>query len=64
MSVKSFIMHNEKGPEIDFNKIQDIIYWCKKWEISPYQLIQAYQSLHSNDVKQIEKYLRGRGFAL
>jgi hypothetical protein len=56
--------NDEKGPEIDFKKIQDIIYWSKKWEISPHQLIHAYQFLQSSNVKKIEKYLREKGFAI
>ena len=64
MSVSTFRTHDERGPEIDFKKIQDVIFWSKKWEVSPNQLIEAYQTLHSNDVKTIEKYLREKGFAL
>jgi hypothetical protein len=64
MSVKSVMTHDENGPEINFKKIQDIIYWSKKWEISPHQLIDAYQALQNNNVKAIEAYLRGKGFAV
>ena len=44
MSAKPIVKHDEKSPEIDFKKIQDIIYWSKKWEISPHQLIEASQT--------------------
>ena len=64
MSINSFMTHDERSPEIDFKKIQDIIFWSKKWEVSPNQLVEAYQTLNSNNVKQIEKYLREKGFAL
>ncbi len=64
MSVRSLVTNEEKDPGIDFKKIQDIIYWSKKWEISPNQLIDAYQELKSNNVKEIEAYLRGKGFAI
>jgi len=55
---------DDRNPEIDFGKIQDIIFWSKKWEVSPNQLLAAYQELHTNSVKKIEKYLREKGFAL
>ena len=64
MSVKPQMTNDEKSPEIDFQKIQDVIYWSKKWEISPHQLIEAAQFLKTNDVKTIESYLREKGFAI
>ena len=51
-------------PEIDFKKIQDIVYWSKKWEVSPNQLIKAYTATQSREVKKIEEYLREEGFAV
>ena len=51
-------------PKIDFKKIQDIIYWAKKWEVSPHQLIEASNATQSSDVKVIEEYLRNKGFAI
>lgn len=50
--------------EIDFQKIQDIIYWTKKWEISAYQLMEAFYTIKTNKVSKIEEYLRLKGFAL
>jgi len=50
--------------EIDFKRIQDVVYWSKKWEVSPHQLIEAYNAVQSNRVKKIEEYLRGKGFAI
>ncbi|MEO5997683.1 MAG: hypothetical protein ABIN89_13165 [Chitinophagaceae bacterium] len=64
MSISSFMTLDERGLEIDFKKIQDIIFWSKKWEISPNRLVEASQTLNSNNVKSIENYLREKGFAL
>ena len=64
MSAKPELPNEEKSPEIDFEKIQDITYWSKKWEISPHQLIEAAQFLKTNNVKTIEAYLREKGFAI
>lgn len=64
MSVKPIVKHEEKSPKIDFEKIQDIVYWAKKWEISPHQLIDASQILQTSNVREIEIYLRGKGFAI
>ena len=54
----------EMSTEIDFKKIQEIIYWSKKWEVSPNQLIKAYTAVESREVKKIEEYLREKGFAV
>lgn len=50
--------------EIDFEKIQDVIYWSKKWEVTPYQLIQAFFVIKTSKVRKIEDYLREKGFAV
>lgn len=50
--------------EIDFKRIQDVIYWAKKWEVSPHQLMVAAYAINSSNVKKIEEYLREKGFAL
>jgi hypothetical protein len=50
--------------EIDFKNIQDVIYWAKKWEVSPHQLMEAFKATNSNSVKKIEEYLRDKGFAV
>lgn len=50
--------------EIDFKSIQDIIYWSKKWEVSPHQLKKAFTATNSSDVKRIIEYLREQGFAV
>jgi hypothetical protein len=50
--------------EIDFKNIQDVIFWAKKWEVSPHQLMEAFNATKSNSVNKIEEYLRGKGFAV
>jgi hypothetical protein len=50
--------------EIDFKNIQDVTYWAKKWEVSPHQIMQAFNATKSNSVNKIEEYLRGKGFAV
>src|SRR5207237_542221 len=37
-------------PAIDFNKVQDIIYWSKKWEISAYQVMKAAFVINTNSI--------------
>ena len=64
MSVKPIVKQEDMIPEIDFEKIQDVIYWSKKWEVSPHQLVDASQILKTNNVKEIEAYLREKGFAI
>lgn len=63
MSVKTNLT-GDNNPEINFREIQDIIYWSRKWEISPQQLVEASQALESSEVKKIENYLREKGFAI
>jgi hypothetical protein len=59
-------VNKNKRPEaeIDFKNVQDVIYWAKKWEVSPHQLMEAFQATNSNAVDKIEAYLRGKGFAV
>jgi len=54
----------EKDTTINFGKILEIVYWAKKWEISPTQLLLAFQKTKSNSIAKIKEYLRGKGFAL
>jgi len=49
---------------INFKSVQDVIFWAKKWEVSPHQLMQASHATNSNNVNKIGEYLRGKGFAL
>lgn len=48
----------DKSPEINFYRIQDITYWAKKLEVSPHQLIGAYNAIHSKQVLKIERHLK------
>ena len=64
MSVKPIVKREEKSLVIDFKKVHDIIYWAKKWEVSPHQLVDASHILQTNNVREIEAYLRGKGFAI
>ncbi|HZK63414.1 MAG TPA: DUF3606 domain-containing protein [Puia sp.] len=57
-------MNNALQPTLNLARIDDIVYWTKKWEISPNQLFQAVRAIQSSDVQAIAKYLRERGFAL
>jgi hypothetical protein len=50
--------------EIEFKNIQDVTFWAKKWEVSPHQLMEAFNATKSNSVNKIEEYLRGKGFAI
>jgi hypothetical protein len=49
---------------VNLSRPDDIVYWSKKWEISPNQLFRAIQATQSNSVPAITKYLRDLGFAL
>ena len=55
---------NQFEAEIDFKNIQDVTFWAKKWEVSPHQLMEAFNATKSNRVNKIEEYLRGKGFAI
>jgi hypothetical protein len=54
----------EKDTTINFRKILEIVYWAKKWEISPLQLLIAFKQTNSNSIAKIKEYLRARGFAV
>lgn len=46
---------------IDLGKPHEVTYWSKKWEISSPQLYKAYKELGSNNIQEIEMYLRQQG---
>jgi hypothetical protein len=54
----------DKDTTINFSRVLEIVYWAKKWEISPTQLLLAFQKTHSNSIAKIKEYLREKGFAL
>jgi hypothetical protein len=57
-------MYTLLQPAIRLSQPEDIIYWSKKWEISPGQLLKAVKATKSNKVHAIAAYLREMGFAL
>jgi hypothetical protein len=57
-------MNTNLQPSVNLSRLDDIVYWTKKWEISPNQLFQAVKATQSNDVNTITLYLRERGFAI
>ncbi len=60
----TIMIHCLNETVINFQNIQDIIYWSKKWEVSPYELMKAYYTTNTNSVRKIEEYLRSKGFAV
>jgi hypothetical protein len=57
-------MTDEKRTVINFRNPNDVIYWSKKWEISPNSLFTAYMQTRSDKIGSIKAYLRTIGFAL
>lgn len=57
-------MNTNLQPSVNLSRLDEIVYWTKKWEISPNQLLQAVNATHSNNVQTITQYLRERGFAV
>ena len=57
-------MKKSNSIQIDFKQSQQIVYWSKKWEISPMQLFKAFKDTRVTSVTTIEKYLRKNVFAL
>jgi hypothetical protein len=49
---------------IQFNDPSDVIYWSKKWEISPTRLFSAFKKIKSNKISKLKESLRKDGFAL
>ncbi len=49
---------------VDVENLSEIIYWTKKWEISPKQLLKAMLETKSNSIIKIRKYLVNQGFAI
>jgi hypothetical protein len=57
-------MNKQMEEQINFERLSEVIYWSKKWEISPYQLFSAFLHTRSSSLKTIVQYLRNNGFAL
>ena len=49
---------------VDIENLGEIIYWTKKWEISPKQLLKAIMETNSNSIIKIRDYLVNQGFAV
>jgi hypothetical protein len=57
-------MNKHLQPSVNLSRLDEIVYWTKKWEISPNQLLLAIRATQSNNVQVITQYLRERGFAI
>ena len=57
-------MKKEISESIQFNDPLDVIYWSKKWEISPVKLFNAFKKVKSNKIDKLKECLRKDGFAL
>jgi hypothetical protein len=53
---------NAKTSLININRVDDITYWTKRWEISAHQLLAAMIYTKSTSVESIVSYLRRYGF--
>ncbi|MEO5996424.1 MAG: hypothetical protein ABIN89_06835 [Chitinophagaceae bacterium] len=40
----------------------ELLTWIKKWNIYPYQFMEAYHAVKEKSVSKIEEYLREKGF--
>jgi hypothetical protein len=49
---------------IEFDDPCAIIYWSKKWEISPVKLFSTFLKINSNRIDKLKYHLRKDGFAL
>ncbi|HTQ66951.1 MAG TPA: hypothetical protein VMI12_19295 [Puia sp.] len=49
---------------INFSNPSDIVYWSKKWEVSPLKLFTTFVKIKSNHISDIKKVLRTDGFVL
>jgi hypothetical protein len=58
------MMKKEINDIIQFDKPAEVIYWAKKWEISPMKLFSAFMKTKSNSIEVLKNHLRNDGFAL
>ncbi|PWT76665.1 MAG: hypothetical protein C5B59_06020 [Bacteroidetes bacterium] len=54
----------ERNRRLDMTRVEEVVYWAKRWEISPNQLLIAVQATKSNRILKIRNWLISRGFAL
>jgi hypothetical protein len=57
-------MKKEIYESIQFDNPSEIIYWSKKWEVSPEKLRSVFKKIQSNQVDKLKAHLRKDGFAL
>jgi hypothetical protein len=58
------ITEQELVETIAFDDPAAIIYWSKKWEISPIKLFIAFLKIKSNRIDELRYHLRNDGFAI
>ena len=58
------ITDQELVETIAFDDPAAIIYWSKKWEISPIKLFIAFLKIKSNRIDELRYHLRNDGFAI
>ncbi|HEX4371937.1 MAG TPA: hypothetical protein VHZ50_01410 [Puia sp.] len=49
---------------VEFDDPSAVIYWSKKWEISPVKLFSTFLKINSNRIDKLKYHLRKDGFAL
>lgn len=54
----------ERKRRLNLTRVDEIVYWAKRWEISPNQLLIAAQATKSNRISEIRNWLVSKGFAL
>jgi hypothetical protein len=64
INIKKMNMKKEQFEIIEFDDPSAIMYWSKKWEISPVKLFSTFLKIHSNRIDKLKYHLRKAGFAL
>jgi hypothetical protein len=62
--LKKMTKEKEPSETIAFDDPAAIIYWSKKWEISPIKLFIAFLKINSNRIDKLKYHLRKDGFAI
>ena len=58
------IEKDDRNRRLNMSRVDEIVYWAKRWEISPNQLLIAVQATKSNRIFKIRSWLVSKGFAL
>jgi hypothetical protein len=61
---KIISMKKEYIEIVEFDDPSAVIYWSKKWEISPVKLFSTFLKINSNRIDKLKYHLRKDGFAL